>query len=875
MQLEKNKYIQFWRFIFTITVVLFHISNSTALIYPQFFKGYLVVDFFFILSGYLLMNTFNKIDCRGNIWNQAVRIIKKKIFNFMPLWYITLFIVFFYRVHIYNSIYTKQQITEYIGGVVPEFFMLNGIFTVQLHANGPSWYISILLISSFLILILWAIMSKYKLNYYIASLMIGSFGVILINKHLVGSGLNNLLNGISFMLLGGAIRRFVEWFKPRAGKYIILINLIEIGLIITLFLGLFNPDIQISRYLWTIIFMGIIIISFLNCTILSKLLSNNISDYLGKISIGIYLGHMLIMVKFGFLSPWPLAETPIISTIAIVSLCILYGVFLKQLDTFVKQMWQKRSKFKMVTTNKKYTILIISFTLITISFFTERKFFEFKGLNDNQKITYVLCKILFCITVIGIIALISHMIKMIRNGEEKYKVFIRFFILIMIIYGILVYTTWPGNWNNDEIFILSCVRSFNFVFHQSIFTNIFYVLCLMLMPFAGGIVLVQAIIFASIISYIMTQSFYRFGKKSWFILPVFFSIPTLYFMLYPLRIGLYSIMFLLLLFELYQIFEDKYTSAKKLYFIGILTTIVAYFRGESICLTILIPIIMLIFFRKYVGNKVIAKTICIIIVLATIFNCINKQADKELEKKATLWSFMTGFSVLLQDDNLRSNNLEEDLNNINNIMPIDRLTLNASTTNVELLQETVGPLEFTDEEYKKFIGSAIKLIINNPIKYIKVKSDIFIQSTGVSTQYRWVPPVPNEEELKGVLRAYNISEDISAFLNSFNQMQRSKIIYALTGMYRINNGNGPVAFYIYWNQLIPIILLFLMSVVSLIKKKFGFVIISLIYYIHLILVYLMVPTNHVMYFYQFYLLGYVLSILYLLSIIGNKKISIN
>ncbi|NFG60724.1 hypothetical protein [Clostridium sp. CMCC3677] len=533
---------------------------------------------------------------------------------------------------------------------------------------------------------------------------------------------------------------------------------------------------------------------------------------------------------------------------------------------------KKELKLTTAITNINMIEIVLAITLIILSFFMEKKFFIFENISTYQKFNYIMCKILFCILVVCTIKFMFYVFTKVINNNPKYKTFTIIFLGIMIIYGVFIYITWPGNWNNDELLILSNVRTFNFVLHQSVFTNIFYILCLMLIPNPGGVILAQAIIFAIVASYIVTVLFYKFGKKALIILIIFFTIPTIYFMLYPLRAGIYSVLFLLLMFELYQVFENNYLTPKKLYLIAALTVVVGYLRGESKSLIFIMPLVIIIFFRKNISKKYILKALALIIALSLAFSCIIIQGDQQkLERRATVWTFMTGFSVLLQDTNLRSSNLEEDLKNIDKILPIDKLTQNSSATNAEILKQAIGPVEFTDAEYKAFMKSAIRIIAYNPIKYIKTKVNILLESTGVSENFHWLPSIPTDEVLKNTLKGYDISPEICKFLNPINESYRNQFMHFLTGEYRINNGEGPIAFYIYWNQLIPIILFLIVSIICAIKKKWMLCIISGIYYIHFILVYLLAPTTYLMYFFQFYLLGYILSIMYILSITNSKR----
>ena len=71
--------MEFWRFLFSIIIVLHHsrnlVGNSNAL----FFNGAYGVEFFFILSGYLLMQSIDRMKASaGSIGKDTFLFIKKK-----------------------------------------------------------------------------------------------------------------------------------------------------------------------------------------------------------------------------------------------------------------------------------------------------------------------------------------------------------------------------------------------------------------------------------------------------------------------------------------------------------------------------------------------------------------------------------------------------------------------------------------------------------------------------------------------------------------------------------------------------------------------------------------------------------------------------
>ena len=63
----KNRQMQFWRIVFTYVIAYYHLNNA----YGNYKSGYIAVEFFFMLSGYLLVNKLTFLYENGKLENMT------------------------------------------------------------------------------------------------------------------------------------------------------------------------------------------------------------------------------------------------------------------------------------------------------------------------------------------------------------------------------------------------------------------------------------------------------------------------------------------------------------------------------------------------------------------------------------------------------------------------------------------------------------------------------------------------------------------------------------------------------------------------------------------------------------------------------------
>lgn len=321
-QKKHNGVISLWKFIFSIMIILYHYATSTEW---QYFKnGYLGVEFFFIVSGYLMTKSALKVENK-EIGKTTWKYIWRKVKELFP------YILIAYVISIFvKSSFREFKTYQYVRSIWNLLLVdMSGIVTT--YMLGQTWYISAMLIS---MLILYPLIIKYKKNfiYLIAPIIVLFVGGYVshvygeLNLAYTWNGLvqEGILRALFELSLGAISYEIVEKMKKinftRIGK--VLLTLIEILGIVIVFIIACR---QSKNY--DFIALGLltisIIIAFSENTIFYKYINNKFFYYLEKLSLPIYLNHIWIkdVIVNNFVN-----LTQVNQLIVIISLTIAFSI---------------------------------------------------------------------------------------------------------------------------------------------------------------------------------------------------------------------------------------------------------------------------------------------------------------------------------------------------------------------------------------------------------------------------------------------------------------------------------------------------------------------------------------------------------------------
>ena len=306
---KRNYTISFLKFIFSIFIVIYHCQFLFNKIrgFVLFKRGYLAVEFFFIVSGYYFMSSIEKDEkSKKDIFLLNVKNTFNKLKKFLPItiiaWMMTCLIGYFLK-----SLKISEMLLSIYNG------LLIGMVGIGHNLNVPIWYLSASLITMF---ILYPIIraNKKRYIYYVAPLIV-LFVLGYTYRHYTSLDLtiyssNNLfysgmLRCIAELNIGIIIYEFIKWFNKflkkindsnKIKKIKIIMQIFEIILYVAIFLFMLLAGTK-SRvdYVLLLCIICATTISLSQQTYINKLLSHKIIIYLEQLSLYIYVNQQIII----------------------------------------------------------------------------------------------------------------------------------------------------------------------------------------------------------------------------------------------------------------------------------------------------------------------------------------------------------------------------------------------------------------------------------------------------------------------------------------------------------------------------------------------------------------------------------------------------
>lgn len=294
---KHNGIIGFWKFMFCILILLFHCAEKMGK--EEFFEsGRIGVEFFFIVSGYLMTKkALNNEEGLENIGEETTSYIWRKFKAFFPYVIFPFIISFFVK-----GIYKADQIANSICNLL--LIDMSGVRSTTVI--GQTWYISVMLIS---MLILYPLIRRYKKTFtnIIAPLIVIFIGGWLSHKYIgmynptlwTGLMYKGLLRGFFELSFGAMLYELTQKVTKKdftlLGK--ILLTVMEISGFVSIFL-ISNIKGANGKYEFLmLLILGIsIAIAFSEKTVTYKLSNNKFCYYLEKLSLPIYLNQIWIIL---------------------------------------------------------------------------------------------------------------------------------------------------------------------------------------------------------------------------------------------------------------------------------------------------------------------------------------------------------------------------------------------------------------------------------------------------------------------------------------------------------------------------------------------------------------------------------------------------
>ena len=312
---ERFKTLDIFRGIFSSFVIFFHMTafSATPVINNSFFyNAYLFVDFFFVLSGFVIAYTYQNIDS----WPAFGKFYKKRFFRLYPLHVIVLLLFLAINlakhhasgyVHVNDLGYNSDNWRSFLTNL----FLLNSVKMPGIHDvswNIASWSISAEMIAYLVFGVTVTLINIKKLqafkSYIYIIIALAAFGIMAALTH--SFNIDNtydygFLRGIMGFFTGVLCFNFYRFirdkypdFKPLAFNVLEPLSLVGVIVLIC-----FGVQLKPINFIFDAFFFITILVFAFEKGWLSALLNRSgLLHNMGKYSYSIYMIHTLLLSLF-------------------------------------------------------------------------------------------------------------------------------------------------------------------------------------------------------------------------------------------------------------------------------------------------------------------------------------------------------------------------------------------------------------------------------------------------------------------------------------------------------------------------------------------------------------------------------------------------
>jgi len=312
---SRNIAIDFLKIVFTLIVVLNHGLKYLPGQPAHFYHSRMAVEFFFIVSGYLLAVSAKR--CTGSrevsVWKQMRGFIGHKIALLAPDVFIAWFTAF---AVMYMMPPGKNPVQDFLSGIFEFFFLREAGFTGFTQANGPVWYISAMLLSMAVLFPVLAGKREFFLHWFapLAAIFLYGwlsvkFGKIVGEVSWAGFAAKGLIRALAGLCLGcvcyAAAEKLRQYRLRLSGK--ILANIIALLSIVYVIYAIYtNKPSSFDFVIIILLALGITLIFSNTGPGIFGYVPDTVKrgiTFLGEFSLDLFLSHSYWSIRLGDFLP--------------------------------------------------------------------------------------------------------------------------------------------------------------------------------------------------------------------------------------------------------------------------------------------------------------------------------------------------------------------------------------------------------------------------------------------------------------------------------------------------------------------------------------------------------------------------------------------
>lgn len=290
--------IELWRFIFAFIVTVHHSRFLVGDDNCYFLKGSFAVEFFFLLSGYLLMQSIEKMPEKvGNLGEETFSFISKKYKSLYPAVLVALLIPFVAEIFFLHDAAIHNLLFDCVWEA--SLLQMSGIY-VGFTLNSSTWYLSSMLLC---MVVLFPLIRRYKKT--AVKLIVPVCSVLILGWMCQKYGHMRNPTAWTGFTYRGNLRAFAElglgtscyWISKKISEFNfnrfaqVVLTIIKWCFYLIVIIYMYLPISTKNDFFFIGVLMIAISLSFSKQCVDCNLYNNKVIYFLGKYSLYLFLGH--------------------------------------------------------------------------------------------------------------------------------------------------------------------------------------------------------------------------------------------------------------------------------------------------------------------------------------------------------------------------------------------------------------------------------------------------------------------------------------------------------------------------------------------------------------------------------------------------------
>lgn len=294
----RNGKVDFYKFIFSLVVMYYHFSFAGD--YPEeiFKRGYIAVEFFFLVTGFLYAGSLAKYNNVNNtVIKDSLDFSFKKYKSVFSYHIFACVITFIYTAFLYQ--WDFNLFVTYLVNDLPNILLIQMFGFDKMEFVRHEWYISAMLIVMFVLTPI--IMKNYKLfvrciapivSVFCFGYLYNHYDSINVVKEWTGFAYAGLIRALADICLGCVCYEiYKSGVLQKVGKFgLILIECISVAVTLIYCNNLIKTNLD---YVIALVTAVCVTVAFSSETSIN-ILNNKVVYYLGRLSFAIYINHNFI-----------------------------------------------------------------------------------------------------------------------------------------------------------------------------------------------------------------------------------------------------------------------------------------------------------------------------------------------------------------------------------------------------------------------------------------------------------------------------------------------------------------------------------------------------------------------------------------------------